>query len=209
MKINEIFYSLQGEGILIGIPTIFIRTTGCNLRCKWCDTKYAYEEGNEMSVEEIVTRVRDFRASYVCVTGGEPLFQKDITKLIQKLSDEGYQVSLETNGSKSIEELPCLDFLMISLDIKCPSSGMHEKMEFSNLELLSPNDQLKFIIEDEKDYRYAKDIIIKHNPVCSIIMMPVGGIDLKNLAEWVLRDKLKVRVLPQLHKLIWGEKRGI
>jgi 7-carboxy-7-deazaguanine synthase len=208
MKINEIFYSLQGEGILIGVPTIFIRTTGCNLRCTWCDTKYAYEEGKEMTVEEIVTRVRDFRANYVCLTGGEPLLQKDTTKLIQKLSDEGYQVSLETNGSISIEELPCLDSLMISLDIKCPSSGMHEKMEFSNLELLSPNDQLKFIIEDERDYGYAKDIIINHNPVCSIIMMPVGGIDLKNLAEWVLRDKLKVRVLPQLHKLIWGEKRG-
>ncbi len=208
MKINEIFYSLQGEGILIGVPTTFIRTTGCNLRCTWCDTKYAYEEGKEMTLEEIVTRVRDFKANYVCLTGGEPLLQKDITKLIQELSDEGYQVSLETNGSISIEELPCLDSLMISLDIKCPSSGMHEKMEFSNLELLSPNDQLKFIIEDEKDYGYAKDIITKYNPICSIIMMPVGGIDLKNLAEWVLRDNLNVRVLPQLHKLIWGEKRG-
>jgi 7-carboxy-7-deazaguanine synthase len=208
MKINEIFYSLQGEGILIGIPTTFIRTTGCNLRCSWCDTKYAYEEGKEMTVEEIMTKVKDFPSNHVCITGGEPLHQKDTIKLIQGLSDEGYQVSLETNGSKSIEELPCLDFLMISLDIKCPSSGMHEEMEFSNLELLSPNDQLKFIIEDEKDYSYAKDIIAKYSPVCSIIMMPVGGIDLKNLAEWVLRDKLKVRVLPQLHKLIWGEKRG-
>lgn len=209
MIINEIFYSLQGEGILIGVPSAFIRTTGCNLRCSWCDTKYAYEEGKEMSLEEIMARVKEFPANHICITGGEPLIQKETIKLIQRLYEESYQVSLETNGSKSIEELPCHDFLMISLDIKCPSSGMHEKMKFSNLELLSPNDQLKFIIDDEKDYEYAKEIITQYNPVCSIIMMPAGGIDLKNLAEWVLRDKLKVRVLPQLHKLIWGDKKGV
>ncbi len=209
MKINEIFYSLQGEGILIGVPTTFVRTTGCNLRCSWCDTKYAYEEGKEMSIEEIVSKVKDFPAIHISITGGEPLIHKDTIKLIQRLNDEGYEICIETNGSKSIEELPCLDSLMISLDIKCPSSGMHEEMEFSNLELLSPNDQLKFIIDDENDYKYAKNIIAKYNPICSIIMMPVGGKDLKNLAEWVLKDRLKVRVLPQLHKLIWGEKRGI
>jgi 7-carboxy-7-deazaguanine synthase len=209
MKINEIFYSLQGEGILIGVPTTFIRTTGCNLRCSWCDTKYAYEEGKEMSIEEIVAKVKDFPAIYISITGGEPLIQKDTINLIQRLNDAGYEICLETNGSKSIEELPCLDSLMISLDIKCPSSGMHEEMEFSNLELLSPNDQLKFIIDDENDYKYAKNIIAKYGPICSIIMMPVGGKELKNLAEWVLKDRLKVRVLPQLHKLIWSGKRGV
>lgn len=209
MLICEIFHSIQGEGILIGIPTTFIRTTGCNLRCSWCDTKYAYEEGKEMSIEEIMAKVKDFPTNHVCITGGEPLLQKDTFRLIQRLCDEGYEVCLETNGSKSIEEMPCLDSLMVSLDIKCPSSGMHKEMALSNLELLGPNDQLKFIIGDEKDYVHAKEVIAKHNPICSIIMMPVGGRELKNLAEWVLKDGLKVRVLPQLHKLIWGEKRGV
>lgn len=162
-----------------------------------------------MSIEEIMAKVKDFPANLVCITGGEPLLQKDTFKLIQRLCDEGYEVCLETNGSKSIEEMPCLDSLMVSLDIKCPSSGMHKEMDLSNLELLGPNDQLKFIIGDEKDYVYAKEIIAKHNPICSIIMMPVGGKELKNLAELVLKDGLKVRVLPQLHKLIWGEKRGV
>lgn len=209
MMINEIFYSLQGEGILIGTPTIFIRTTGCNLRCSWCDTKYAYEEGEEMALDEIVDKVKDYPSSHICITGGEPLLQKDVIKLIQRLSDDGFEISLETNGSKSVEDLPCLDSLMISLDIKCPSSGMHEKMDFSNLELLSPNDQLKFIVENEEDYIYAKNIIDRYKPVCTIIITPVGGLELKNLAEWILKDGLKVRVLPQLHKFIWGEKKGV
>jgi 7-carboxy-7-deazaguanine synthase len=122
--------------------------------------------------------------------------------------DEGYEVCLETNGSKSIEDIPCLGSMVISLDIKCPSSGMHEKMDLSNLELLSLNDQLKFIIADVKDYEYAKEIIDQYKPICSLIMTPVGGRRLKELTEWVLKDGLNVRVLPQLHKLIWGEKKG-
>jgi len=209
MKINEIFYSIQGEGILTGVPTIFIRTTGCNLRCSWCDTQYAYEEGKEISIDDIIEKVKGYPANYVCITGGEPLLQKDTIKLAQKLCDEDYNVCLETNGSKPIEELPCLNNLMVSLDIKCPSSGMQEKMDFSSIQLLSPNDQLKFVIGDEKDYEYAKEVITKYNPICSIIMMPVGGKELKNLVELILRDGLKVRVLPQLHKLIWGDKKGV
>ncbi|MEE9151018.1 MAG: radical SAM protein [Thermoplasmata archaeon] len=209
MMINEIFYSLQGEGIQIGVPTTFIRTTGCNLRCSWCDTKYAYEEGSEKSIKEIMGEVKGFPTNHICITGGEPMLQKDAIKLIEKLGDEGYEVCLETNGSQSVQEIPSLDFLMISLDIKCPSSGMHTEMELSNFKLLRPNDQLKFIIDDLNDYEYAKDIIAGYNPICTIIMMPVGGKELRNLAEWVLSDRLKVRVLPQLHKLIWGEKRGV
>ncbi|UCE73855.1 MAG: radical SAM protein [Methanomassiliicoccales archaeon] len=209
MKINEIFYSIQGEGELIGVPTIFIRTSGCNLRCSWCDTKYAYEEGHEMSLEEILKKTKEYPSTHICITGGEPLLQKDIIGLVQKLSQNRYQVSIETNGSKSIEELPCLESLMISMDIKCPSSGMQKEMDFSNLDLLSLNDQLKFVIGDRKDYEYAKKIIAEHKPLCSLIMMPVSGTDLQKLADWVLEDGLKVRVLPQLHKLIWSEKKGV
>jgi 7-carboxy-7-deazaguanine synthase len=208
MKINEIFTSIQGEGILIGTPTTFVRMTGCNLRCSWCDTKYAYEEGEEMSSEDIITKIKAYSQNHVCITGGEPLLQDDVISLIQNLVNEGYEVCLETNGSKSIEDIPCLGSMVISLDIKCPSSGMHEKMDFSNLELLSLNDQLKFIIADLNDYEYAKEIIAKYKPICSLIMTPVGGRKLKELAEWVLADGLNVRVLPQLHKLIWGEKKG-
>ncbi|MCK5023933.1 MAG: radical SAM protein [Candidatus Aenigmarchaeota archaeon] len=209
MKITEIFYSIQGEGVQIGVPTTFIRTTGCNLRCNWCDTKYAYEEGKETKIEEILSKLKEFPASNICLTGGEPLLQEDTIPLLQRLSEKGYNVCLETNGSKPIEDLPCLDSLMVSLDIKCPSSDMQDKMNFANLELLSPNDQLKFIIAHKNDYEYAKDIIAKYKPVSSIIMIPLGGKELKELADWVLEDGLNVRVLPQLHKLIWGEKRGV
>ena len=209
MKINEIFLSIQGEGILMGVPTTFIRLSGCNLRCEWCDTQYAYDEGEEMTLDEVLQKVKENPTSHVCVTGGEPLLQEESIRLVQTLHDQGFQVSVETNGSQSIEELPCLDSLVISLDVKCPSSGMHEKMDFSNLEILGPNDQLKFIIGDERDYEYAKWVIDRYKPICSIIMTPVGGIELKGLAEWVLRDGLVVRVLPQLHKMIWGEARGV
>jgi 7-carboxy-7-deazaguanine synthase len=209
MKINEIFSSLQGEGVLIGTPTTFIRTTGCNLRCSWCDTKYAYDEGRDMTIEEILAVVKEHSAIHVCITGGEPLLQEDAVKLVRRLSDKGYQICLETNGTKSIEDMPCLDSLMISLDIKCPSSGMNEKMDFTNLELLGPTDQLKFIIADIKDYDHAKNIIEKYKPICTLIMTPVGGKELKELAEWVLKDGLNVRVLPQLHKMLWGDERGV
>ena len=209
MQISEIFYSLQGEGILIGTPTVFIRTAGCDLRCKWCDTKYAFEKGKEMTVNEIVEKVESHDCNNICVTGGEPLIQDEILKLIQKLIDKKYLVTVETGGAHSIETLPCDDNITISLDIKCPSSGMHQKMNFSNIELLSINDQLKFVIADNEDYKYAKEIIAKYKPICRIIMQPVGGRDLKELAENVLKDGLNVQVLPQLHKLIWGDKRGV
>lgn len=209
MKINEIFYSLQGEGILIGIPTVFIRLSGCNLRCKWCDTKYSYDEGEEINYKDLPKHIRIFQTRQVCITGGEPLLQEDTTPLIKILSDERYQISLETNGSLSIEGLPKTDSLIISMDIKCPSSGMQERMYFSNIEMLEPKDQLKFIIQDEKDYEYAKKIIREYKPQGNIIMTPVFGNNIKLLAERVLRDNLDVRVLPQLHKMIWGEIRGV
>jgi len=209
MKVCEIFLSIQGEGVTMGLPTTFVRLTGCNLRCKWCDTTYAYEEGSEMSIDDIMVKVKGLGCEQVCVTGGEPMCQEDVASLVDHLIGQGYLVTLETNGSVSIESLQCSEHLMISLDVKCPSSGENEKTDFSNLELLSPNDQLKFIIGDRQDYDYAKGILDRHSPVCHVVMTPVGGADLKGLAGWVLEDKLKVRVLPQLHKLIWGDRRGI
>lgn len=209
MKICEIYYSIQGEGLQIGLPTVFIRTSGCNLRCSWCDTTFAYEEGEEMSIEDIMAKVKNYSTNHICVTGGEPLLQKDITKLIQRLCDQGYYICVETNGSKSIEELPCEDAIMISLDVKCPSSGMHEKMDLRNIEFLGPTDQLKFVIGDREDYNHARKLIDKYEPICNIILMPVDGRNLQDIANWILKDGLNARVLPQLHKLIWGKRRGV
>lgn len=207
--INELFYSIQGEGIDIGLPTFFIRMTGCPLRCRWCDQPEAFEEGEEMTIKEILERVKETPAEYVCVTGGEPLAQKESIPLIQRLLDEGFIVSVETGGALSIENLPCSENLMINLDIKCPSSGMEERMDLSNIELLGPSDQLKFVIQNDEDYAYAKKVLKEHKPKCSVIMQPEGGRDLKNLAEKILSDGLKIRVLPQLHKLIWGNMKGV
>ncbi len=209
MKVCEIFKSIQGEGVTVGLPTTFVRLTGCNLRCDWCDTKYAYEEGDEMGIPDILVKVQESGNEQVCVTGGEPLNQDETPTLVDRLIEKGYLVTLETNGSKSIEPLQCSSNLMISLDIKCPSSGESGKMNFLNIVLLSPNDQLKFIIADRKDYDYAKEILKKHRPLCNIVMTPVGGRGLKELADWALEDGLGVRVLPQLHKIIWGDQRGV
>lgn len=208
MKICEIFHSIQGEGVTMGLPTTFIRLAGCNLDCKWCDTAYAKEDGKEMSAADILASVEKFDCAHVCVTGGEPLHQADTPGLVDALIERGYLVVFETNGSKSIEVLQCSDGLIVSLDIKCPGSGEADKMRLSNIELLSLNDQLKFVLADENDYEYAKKIIEEHEPICTIIMTPVGGTELKELAGWVLRDKMRVRVLPQLHKLIWENERA-
>ncbi len=209
MRISEIFYSLQGEGILTGLPTIFVRTSGCNLRCTWCDTQFAYEGGGEIEVVHIVSNLEDFPVKRVCITGGEPLLQDELPILISRLLDSGYEVSIETNGSKSIRGYLEFDSLVISLDIKCPGSEMHESMDLSNIQRLRKTDQLKFVIADEVDYEYAKVILAQHEPQCNVIIMPVGGTDLKALAEWVLRDGLDVRTLPQLQKIIWGDIRGV
>jgi 7-carboxy-7-deazaguanine synthase len=207
LKVYSIFKSLQGEGLLMGIPTVFIRLAGCPLRCSWCDTAEARTSpGKPMTVEQILVEVEKTRLSYVCLTGGEPLMQEESITLINKLTAKDYFVQLETSGAISLEEVPCSENVMISMDIKCPSSGEHEKMDFSNLELLSQYDQLKFVIKDEGDYLYAKKIMAENAINAAIIMTPVGGKDLEWLAKRVIRDKLKVRVMPQLHKLIWGDE---
>lgn len=209
MKINEIFYSIQGEGKWMGLPNIFIRTTGCNLRCSFCDTTYAYETGEEMSIEEIINRIRKHPCNYVCITGGEPLLQEEIAQLIDVLLEKKYVICLETNGSIDIENLVGKKSLLISLDIKCPSSAMHEKMNFNNVSLLTCNDQLKFIIQNREDYEYAKKNIKKYKPQSAIFFQPIWGINLKELSSWVLNDGLDVRIGLQLHKIIWGDRKGV
>lgn len=204
------FFSIQGEGLHVGKPTFFIRTAVCNLRCTWCDTAYSWERGEEMSVPEIMARVAQARVRNVCLTGGEPLLWPDAKELVAALLASDHQVVVETSGSLSIDDLPREDGLCVSLDIKCPSSGMEDKMDFGNVARLRPGDQLKFVIADATDYAYAKGVLADHPPTCEVVMQPEGGRNLLPLAQWVLKDALPVRVLPQLHRVIWPEvDRGV
>lgn len=209
MRICEIFRSLQGEGTLIGTPTTFVRTTGCNLDCTWCDTRYARQEGKEMTLEEILHQVQELATHFVCLTGGEPLMQKGSIRLMERLLEQGHHVTLETNGSYSLEDLPCSPDMLVSMDWKCPSSKMEEKMLRENLELLSPVDQLKFVVADRNDMDFAWKMLQENEVHCNVIFTPVGGLELRPVAEFVLNKNLNARVLPQLHKLIWGDARGV
>ncbi len=209
MKINEIFYSLQGEGLLAGTPSVFVRVSGCNLRCTYCDTTYAYEKGTKMRIQEILDEIKKFPCSVLCLTGGEPLLQKETPHLIDDLLDNGYIVCLETNGSRDITKYAGKKRLSLSLDIKCPSSGSHEKMNMGNIVSLTKKDQLKFIIKNRKDYEYAKQILLNYPPKCTVFFQPVWGTNPQNLASWILQDGLSCRLSLQLHKLIWGTKKGV
>jgi 7-carboxy-7-deazaguanine synthase len=209
MKVNEIFYSIQGEGLFSGLPTIFLRTTGCNLRCSFCDTQYAYEEGTELVLEEILDKIKIYPCKNICITGGEPLDQKDTSKLIKTLLNNKYMICLETNGSIDIKKYAGKQSFVISLDIKCPSSGMTTYMILKNILFLSKKDQLKFIIKNKTDYEYAKKIIQKYRPRCTVFFQPVWGTKPQKLASWILNDDLPVRLGLQLHKILWGVKKGV
>ncbi len=206
MKVYETFTSLQGEGLMMGTPTFFIRASGCNLDCYWCDTKYAFDEGKDYDVTALA-ELPD--VSHVCITGGEPMLQEDLPELIDLLLSKGKHIVLETNGSIDISGLRDDKNLMISMDIKCPSSNMSDRMLTSNISHLKSKDQLKFIISDNGDLEYAIQIMAKYPVKTNVILSPVGGMDLEPLAEEILAKKLEVRVLPQLHKIIWGEKRSV
>lgn len=208
MRVCEIFNSIQGEGLTMGAPTVFVRAVGCNLRCGWCDTGYSFEGGTDMTVEEILEEVGDcFR---VCFTGGEPMLQPDAVELIERLVSKGIQVVLETNGSVDLSEVPRDPLVMISMDIKCPSSGMTDRMMLSNIDLLSSKDQLKFVIRDQADLDFAVGFVRSHRIPCPVIFGPVGGTGrLEWLVDRVLKEHLDVRVLPQLHKIIWGDRQGV
>ncbi len=208
MKINEIFYSIQGEGKWTGLPNIFIRTTGCNLRCLFCDTKYAYEDGAELTITQIKEKLKKYDCKKTCITGGEPLIQKDLKNLTDTLLEEGYEIIIETNGSINIQPFAKKQNMIISCDIKCPSSKMHEKMFFKNIKRLSKKDQLKFVIQDKKDYNYAKEIVAKYSPCCTVFFQPTWKSNIKKLAKWILQDNLDVKLGIQLHKIIWGDAKG-
>lgn len=211
MKINEIFKSIQGEGLYIGLPTTFIRTAGCDLRCVWCDTPYALldSQGTDWSVDDIVSEVAKSGTENVCLTGGDPLRQmQDSVMLIKRLTDGGYNVVLETSGAYDISGVPRSDRLVISMDLKTPGSGMSDRNLPGNIGLLGPRDQLKFILTDENDYMFAREFIRQNRIPCEVIMTPVGGKEIGWLAERVLSDGVGARVLPQLHKFIWGDERG-
>ena len=209
MKINEIFYSIQGEGKNAGFPTIFIRTTGCNLRCTYCDTKYAFYEGEEMSLHDIMEKIKKWNCKRICLTGGEPLLQEETPELVDMLLSEGYTISIETNGSIDISDMAGKN-VILSMDIKCPSSGMQDKMRNDNIALLRTCDELKFVIGDRGDYEFAKDVLKKYEPVCEVVMQPSWSVmDAKKLAGWILEDGLDVRLSLQIHKILWGDRKGV
>lgn len=207
MKICEYFRSIQGEGLMIGVPTYFIRTAGCNLRCAWCDTTYAQDGGIETSVDEIMDLVDDIED--VCITGGEPTLQKDMPELIERLLKANKRIVIETNGSRDISWIPKNERIIVSLDVKCPSSGMSQHNLLSNLDHVGKKDQLKFVIGDHVDMNYAIRFIRENKTDANLIFCAVGGMNLRPIAEEVVNRKLNVRVLPQLHKIIWGDKRSV
>jgi len=207
MNISEIFYSIQGEGRWTGLPNIFIRTAGCNLRCSYCDTKYAYSNGKTMQIQKILQIIQQYPCKLVCITGGEPLLQKKTLELIALLQKNKFSLLIETNGSFDIKPLTGKEDLLISLDMKCPSSGMQNEMRFENIVRLSSKDQLKFVISNKTDYAYAKKIISKYTPFCQIFFQPVWGSKQTKLSEWILKDGLDVRIGLQIHKILFGNKR--
>lgn len=214
MRINEIFHTLQGEGLTTGLPTVFVRTGGCNLRCTWCDTTYSFYEGVDTPIGEILGTAAKFPTKRVCLTGGEPLLQKDAPDLVREFLARGYHVTVETSGSLSVralDALPARERLVISLDVKCPGSGMAGENDWTNLPLLRPHDQLKFVVANEPDYGYAVATLQERPCQAQVLFQACwkdGQSNLRWLAERVLRDGLDVRVGTQLHKHIWGEERG-
>lgn len=209
MKVNEIFLSIQGESVYTGLPTVFVRFSGCNLRCSYCDTEYAYEDGVEIEPEGIFQEIRKHFYKRVCITGGEPLLQRDLEKLLVLLKD--YNVTIETNGSMDISLMKLGPKHSYVIDMKSPSSGVSEEMRLSNFEYLSMRDEIKFVVGSKEDYEWSKTIIREHHIKGTITISPVfGKIQYSELIDWILRDRLDVRFQIQLHKVIWGvDKRGV
>lgn len=209
LRVNEIFLSLQGETSRAGLPTVFVRLTGCPLRCGYCDTAYAFHGGSRMSIAAILAEVAKHGVHYVTVTGGEPLAQKECLILLRLLCDAGYSVSLETSGALDVSKVDAR--VSKILDIKTPGSGEAEKNLWTNLQYLTSYDEVKFVLCDESDYQWAVDVMRERqlNLVCPVLFSPVyRRLDAALLAEWVLRDRLPVRVQVQLHKLLWAEGPG-
>jgi 7-carboxy-7-deazaguanine synthase len=209
LRVSEIFHSLQGESTRAGLPTVFVRLTGCPLRCTWCDTDYAFSGGETMTLGDVLIEVAKHGARQVCVTGGEPLAQKACQPLLAALCDAGYSVSLETSGTLDIAAIdPRVSRIM---DLKAPASGESDKNLWDNLARLNAQDEIKIVLADKADYEWARQAIRerKLDAICPVLLSPVAGkLDPRLLAEWVLHDRLPVRMQLQLHKLIWGAERG-
>ena len=212
LTVNEIFHSIQGESTHAGRPCVFVRLTACDLRCSWCDTPYAFHEGRSMSLDEVVAEVGAHGTRLVEITGGEPLLQKDVYPLMERLLSEQYAVMLETGGHLPIDRVPA--GVVKVIDVKCPASGEADKNCWSNLDRLSPHDEVKFVIQDRADYKYARDVVSRYDlgaRAAAVLFSPVHGVlEPKTLAEWILADRPPVRLQLQIHKYVWGaDVRGV
>jgi 7-carboxy-7-deazaguanine synthase len=204
LTVNEIFHSIQGESTHAGSPCVFVRLTACDLRCTWCDTPYAFHEGRKMSIDDVVSAVDGYGCPLVEITGGEPLLQDEVYPLMDRLLQGGHTVMLETGGHRPIDRVPPAVIKVV--DVKCPGSGESDKNHWPNLDALAPHDEVKFVIADRADYEFARDVVATKlaGRTGAILFSPVhGSMDSKQLSEWVLSDRLAVRVQLQLHKFIW------
>lgn len=226
LRLTEIFHSVQGEGSTVGLPTTFVRFTGCSLRCSWCDTTYSFHGGEDWTIDRVLERLAPIRTRRVCVTGGEPLDQMDgAVALVDRLLREGYVVVLETSGALDIgavDKLEPRSMLQVSMDVKCPASNMQKRNRWENLALLRPHDQLKFVLSDRRDYEYARDVLAEHAPRAPVLLQPMwpspdpvaptkiegDKATLASVTKWVLDDGIDARVGTQLHKIIWGHEKG-
>ena len=208
MRVIEVFHSIQGEGILTGERTSFVRTARCNLRCRWCDTTYSFGPGKERSIDALVREVARHRTRYACLTGGEPLLQRESLELVRRLGRRGMTTVIETGGSLDVGPYAGLPGVHLSVDVKCPSSGMEGRNRWENLAKLGPDDTLKFVIGDRRDYLYARRVLRRYPGPAGVVFQPVWGTDAGRLADWVLADRLDVRVMLQEHKVLWGDVPG-
>lgn len=209
LRIKEIFYSLQGESSKTGLPTVFIRLTGCPLRCSYCDTEYAFHGGDKLAICDILSRVENYQTPHVCVTGGEPLAQKACLTLLNQLCNHGYEVSLETSGAMDVANVDAR--VMKILDLKTPASGEADKNRYGNIKHLQPADQIKFVICDRADYDWARELIYSRalTERCQVLFSPSHEqLPARQLADWILADQLSVRLQVQLHKYLWGDGPG-
>lgn len=215
ISINEVYFTIQGECGYQGLPTVFVRTSHCNLRCTWCDSKYTFHEGAAWATSKVLDEVAKYPTRHVCLTGGEPLLQEESFRLVRALAERGYTVEVETSGSLDVSPFntfpPDLRAqVVINLDVKCPASAMTEYNRWPNLAELRGHDQLKFIVGDRADYEYAKDVLARYAVPCRVYMHPVWkAIEPAQIAEWVKADGLRAHVGIQLHKYLWGDRRGV
>jgi len=212
LTVNEIFHSIQGESRRAGEPCVFVRLTACDLRCSWCDTPYAFYEGKKRSIEDVIAEVERYQCPLVEITGGEPLLQEDVYPLMEQLLARGLTVMIETGGHRSISRVP--GAVLKIVDVKCPGSGEAHRNHWENLDAIGTHDEVKFVIKDREDYEYARDIVARYNlpeKAGAILFSPVHGVlDARVLSEWVLADRIPVRLQLQLHKFIWSpETRGV